>query len=1189
MLYLNNPYLTSENIIYRFEKDVLDGVPPKHANAPSLLQQFKNKLAGNFFQELNDEFNQKKKQISPDEQSYFNRSKDIAVLEMLLEDGKFNSSYPYLQHVLVRIFFLDESFEKEVALEQLKHPPSTSSAAIGDWNAEQEASQFEALNARYGYFQNMPENQQEALHALFKKLIIACRMMIVLFEQNNTPNDTMAYDYAYKLMAIFVDPTKDINVTKLFDYISKKTYKILTQSDTKRDKPFHDVLLVRLQLPDARKLSDIAGWRALIETEGDKAFYFLSMAEKLEEKIAEQKQEPKRAPKNKQEAEAMAVLCNYKRAGEDLEFSQLCHTHKVPENRFNACLKYMNKSPGWPKKTSDTIPDIQVKGQGEAEGFYWVKLPANDKRALILGDITDCCQSISGDSERCVKDAVSLSDNGLYVLLKQRKKGHQNPIIDGSINEKDFSIIGQSYTWKSKTGNICLDSIECLRDSISKEALQSILTDFSTQLLEDDPDVRFVTIGQGGKTPEGLFDEAPIPEKIKQGLDYGDAKRQYCIVKKACTLEELPDEIQPQRFRDRLDYLRYYLKPEGNFLKKLTHLLKEDPALPNKLTPESLALFLSLNSAPTLDELASVDFDALDSMNAEARASQLQNISHARLLWRQDTPEELFRAFQYIPKETQGDILSIVCQTKPDLFVEFTKEYFEAIKLDLSAVIQSADNFNKIIKSLSIEQRTEVFELIKKWLPELISSTTDFEEVLEYLLPEQRTTVFEQVKERLPDLISSADDFNDVFKYLLPEQRTDVFEQVKERLPDFISSADDFKDIFEYILPTQRVDIFEKIKYKLHEIILSVEDLGEILQVFQVDEYPEIILILRNELFERISSINDLSKLLRVLSTEQSAAVILALEEKVSTMISSPNDFSRVAMHLPPEQCSVLFNSSKEKLIASPVILFIGCMSHLPLDHYSVEFKAIEAQSSKIISSIDDLCRLLVGLSSEKRTVIFDSVKKQLPMLISSTGDLRATLLYITPEQCTFILNEVRDRQSELIPSIDAFKNIVLMHTPEKRMATFLATKNQVSTLIHSEEDLKSVLSLFYSADQKNYVSSVLNDLLLEQDAIANPTEEKLLTACKEGNMDVINAMILRDLVSPDKMLEIACRSESLTVVRFLAEKLVPDVIKSLKINNDLNLPDNVIDGCVKAINEENLGQFSQTGLRNFVLNVSAQ
>jgi len=29
--------------------------------------------------------------------------------------------------------------------------------------------------------------------------------MIVLFEQNNTLDDTMAYDYAYKLMELFVD------------------------------------------------------------------------------------------------------------------------------------------------------------------------------------------------------------------------------------------------------------------------------------------------------------------------------------------------------------------------------------------------------------------------------------------------------------------------------------------------------------------------------------------------------------------------------------------------------------------------------------------------------------------------------------------------------------------------------------------------------------------------------------------------------------------------------------------------------------------------------------------------------------------------------------------------------------------------------------------------------------------------
>ena len=86
------------------------------------------------------------------------------------------------------------------------------------------------------------------------------------------------------------------------------------------------------------------------------------------------------------------------------------------------------------------------------------------KRALILGDITDCCQSIGGASQECVKDAVSRKDNDLYVLMKQRKKGNPALISNGAINDRDFKIISQSYIWRSMTDTICQDSLCHIRE-----------------------------------------------------------------------------------------------------------------------------------------------------------------------------------------------------------------------------------------------------------------------------------------------------------------------------------------------------------------------------------------------------------------------------------------------------------------------------------------------------------------------------------------------------------------------------------------------------------------------------------------------------------------------------------------------------------------------------------------------------
>jgi len=894
MRYLNNPHLNSENIIALFKTSVLDGVPPQNKHTPSLLQQFKNKLKANFFERLDK------------------HATDHDVLAALQSEERFNSGYPRLKHVLKTIF-------------SLENPIAIPSSMLCDWDAKQTPSQFELLDTRFSYFKKTPKSQHQARLTLFKKLAVACRTMIVLFEENNTSDDIMAYDYAYKLMALFVDPTQEINPTKLFDEISQKTHKLLTQSDTKKAKPFHDVLLVKLALPDARKLADISGWRALIEKEGDTACYYLGMAEKLEQKIAEQKQEPPRAPKNKHEAKTMAMLCNYIRAAEDLEFSNLCQTHKVSELCFNACLDYMKEASGWPKKSNDTIPDIQIKGQGEAEGFYWVKLPVMDKRALILGDITDCCQSIEGHSEQCVKDAVSLSDNALYVLLKQRKKGLLKPLIDNTINDRDFKIIGQSYVWKSKMGNICLDSIECLRDSIPDPALQSMLTDFSTQLLEQNPDVRFVTLGRGGKTPEGLFDEAPIPEQIKQGLAYGDAGEQYCIAKQTCPLEELPDDIQPQDFRDCLNYLRYYLNADDNFVSNLRQLLQQDPSLPDKLTPQSLALFLNLNSAPTLNKLAPVDFDALDNRTAEAKAHQS--------LWRVDTSEELFRVLQYIPEEKQDDMLCTIDQIKPALFVAFAQKHFNAIRSYLTKITLSPENFNKLLDALPIHQRTEVFEGQKEQLLKRILSAQAFIEVCEHLLPEQRTEVFEAVKNRLPNLIQHAWDLERIFQYLSPHERTEILDEIKDHLHVIIPTPNALRCALPYLSPEQYLPIIIAFKDELLSQNFSpnlknlvddipIEERAYIFEVLKEDiasllELPETPMNSRMIGHVHANRIRDFM-VLRQCFPRQHTEIFNLVKETLPQSIKLTgcigDNFIYVARLLSPEECVVLYNNFKATL-----------------------------------------------------------------------------------------------------------------------------------------------------------------------------------------------------------------------------------------------------------------------------------
>lgn len=543
MLYLNNKLLTSDRIITYFESNIdkLNSIPLENSKKPSALIDLKNKLKAIFFEEMDK------------------NTSDEAVIQTLNQDKRFNSNYLKLKQVLHIIFSLNEADDKLRALEQLKAIETI------DWDTSGANDAFEKINATYGYFNISPK---EAV--LFTELAVACRTMICLFEKNNRPDDTMAYDYAYKLMALFAD-SKQLSEST-FDTLSQNTYKLISSRIDDKKHPFHNALLVKLSsLPHARLVGDKAGWRNFIKNYGINAFSYFMMSDKIEKEI-------KRAPKDLKEAEKIAMLCQYQRALEDIDFSELCRRYKVSDDRFNLCLDFMQS--GWPKKLGDTIPDICVEGHGVAEGLFWVKLPVTDKRGLILGDITDCCQSIGGHSERCVVDAVTLSDNGLYVLVKQRKKGQPALVINGQINDQDFKIIGQSYVWKSVTGNLCLDSIECLGGEVSDQAIKQMLSEFGKQVVANYSDIHYVTIGTGGKTPEKLFEPSKMPEIIRQGFFYNDSMSQYTITEATITLNdaqrELLEHLGEVSSKRCIDYLKHYIV-NADFQETLRQLFQTGP------------------------------------------------------------------------------------------------------------------------------------------------------------------------------------------------------------------------------------------------------------------------------------------------------------------------------------------------------------------------------------------------------------------------------------------------------------------------------------------------------------------------------------------------------------------------------------------------------------------------------------
>jgi ankyrin repeat protein len=506
--------LTTKGILQRFKKDVVE-FESKNALSRSTKETGLRRL---------------KDQLT---QCFFDKSRTPMSHEIASHPHV--KVYPQLSRTLEIIDALDSTDETslKIVTEQLESMPP-------DWNAYGSNAYFERLNARLGYFK--PPADLLALNNLFNALAIACRASIVILEGNETVSDADVYDAAYAMMAFCI---KENQAAPKLEDLMKSVNRILESRDKRTTKPLQDVFL-HVNLPISSEIKDRNGWFNLIQKEGARALPFFIEASKIQGKTKENK-----APQTIRDALAAAALVKYARGAKDPDFATLCYSYDRPgqdedaenggrlEAVFNKSLDFM--ATGWPKKTMDTLPNLTVKGDAAA-GYYWVKLPPSDKRALILGKITDCCQSMGGHSEQCVKDGVSLEDNGFYVLLKHKRGDGSKPTDgDGRIHYDNFQIIGQSYAWKSREGDLCLDSIECLSNSIPNDVLKHLITGFAQQVLATDSTIRRVHIGQGGKTPKDLFPETNTALQMKQGVMYNDAQTQYVIAESPdFILEENP-------------------------------------------------------------------------------------------------------------------------------------------------------------------------------------------------------------------------------------------------------------------------------------------------------------------------------------------------------------------------------------------------------------------------------------------------------------------------------------------------------------------------------------------------------------------------------------------------------------------------------------------------------------------------
>lgn len=338
---------------------------------------------------------------------------------------------------------------------------------------------FVEQNTTYGYFS---ENTDKYTIAMKQFIILfkGCKLVADYIEKNNDADNLVSALHAYKILVLF---GAEKNLKNPF--VTLETY-LKNHQGYVQPNPIHDCLITALPKNTNHEIHDLTGWRKLISQYGPKAIEYFQSASAIEKHLDNS------APANLNEASKAASKITYKNYQVYPALAKLCMQYHINESIFDGCLE-IEKS----RKKYDNLPAIDIDGAEVAEeytGYHLIKLPINDARAYVLGHITNCCQSMGGESEACVIDGITRENNGFYVLLKNKnlKTNQSSPRLEnGQINYKDYAIVGQGYAWLSTLGNLTFDSWENLRPNEEWSCGLSRLSDEpkSSSIIKDTPGI----------------------------------------------------------------------------------------------------------------------------------------------------------------------------------------------------------------------------------------------------------------------------------------------------------------------------------------------------------------------------------------------------------------------------------------------------------------------------------------------------------------------------------------------------------------------------------------------------------------------------------------------------------------------------------------------------------------------------
>ncbi len=484
-----NPALTKAIIAYCRGK-IVEEKGPDHKPTNVEIQEYKMSLSKDVIKGIEEELKTKEAPLSeadkklmllinaPTLTPYEKSAKDR------LEKSK-NDLKIYLAKYSADKALGEELFGKDFKLVAQKE------AAAG---TEKILKEFQELEMRFLYFPKLKANKTPD-H--ITKLYLACYKFCeyhAVFQEDTYSHSEMG-KRAYNMMVLFGKGGIHNILTELNNFVNNHL------EDSK--KPTHDILMYNIPkhgmvFQGQNPPFDLKFWKENFIHIGVNAIKYFSDVEIIESTVKRDIDSGMRVdavgavPTTREYFDDVFSRAEYGRKKENPYLAELYRTLKIGQSTFNAALDFLAVKT---EKTADNIPEVSIN---IGKGYYLVKIPHNDPRALVLGHITNCCQSIDGVTSQQVKDGVQLANNGFYGFLKTAKNFNPKEIDWANLEKNGHTIIGTSYAWRSLTGALVLDSLEVLTSFRSSLNLRETLRQFGEAVSQADPTIERVMIGGSG-------------------------------------------------------------------------------------------------------------------------------------------------------------------------------------------------------------------------------------------------------------------------------------------------------------------------------------------------------------------------------------------------------------------------------------------------------------------------------------------------------------------------------------------------------------------------------------------------------------------------------------------------------------------------------------------------------------------